>query len=280
MTPPVQPLVPPAGPPAPPRSLTGQDLNTRVAHGDPAFPKELWGKTLAEAMRFYAIMREDFMRRNDPRQVPLAGEPAGGQPAPAPAPAPRGYQPPAAPPAPAGSAFDMSSIEAMVAKAVSQAIAPLVTSQAETVHDRMRREIPDWMTYEQEVLEALAQTPPNLMSDPDTWRTAYYFVKGRKFSQPNGGPPAPPAAPAGGYRDPYAAAEPVRTPPPAPPVTGQPFFAEGPSAPPPNPGEISLAHDPRVIGMARRFGMSVEEYLQWYGGRVPPMAPSNGGGHA
>lgn len=278
MTPPVPPN-PPA--PAAPRSITGQDLNIRIAHGDPAYPKELWGKTLGEALRFYSIMREDFMRRNQPGggQPPLQGDP-GAPPAP-PAPAPRpAYVPPApaTPPAAGAPTFDEASLQRMIDGAVSRAFAssPMAVNVADQTHDRMKREYADWMHYDAEILQTLEGASAEQLANPETWRTAYFFIKGKKLSENGGQPPAPTYQP-----DPHQPpivfgsnnGQPIVSRPPAPPTSENPtWFTEGPSAPPAaNNGGMDPRNDPRVQAMARRHGIPVDEYVQWLGGNVPPM---------
>jgi hypothetical protein len=277
------PMFPPAAPPAAPAAPTAPaapseaQLNSRIKYGDPNFPKELWGRTIAEAMRFYSVMREDFMRRNDPRLAPTPEAPPQ---APAAPPAWRQPSAPPSPPAPAAPAapgFDMESMQRMIAETVARAMAPLATQQAETTHERMRREYPDWMTYEQGVLEALQGASPEQLANPDTWRTAYFYVKGKVTSSQ---PPAAPAAPAGFSGQWSAAGAPIVTPPPTPPNNEHAWFTEGPSAPPPNPHGAGgdPRNDPRVLAMARKHGIPVEEYVLWMNGNVPPMPGTNGGG--
>lgn len=271
MTPPVPP-VPPAAPPV----ITGAQLGVRIAHGDPQFPKELWGKTLAEAMRFYAIMREDFMRRNQPGQPPLAGDTGGAPPAPPAPPARPAYVPPAAPPAPAAGAFDEAAMQRMIDGAVSRAFAssPMAVQAADSTHDRMKREYPDWMHYDTIILETLEGASAEQLANPETWRTAYFFVKGRKLSEAGGAPPTPPT-PSGQPPVVFGApnGQPIVTRPPDTPTNVNPtWFTEGPTAPPAAPaGGLDPRNDPRVIAMAYRHGIPVDEYVLWLNGQVPAM---------
>lgn len=265
MTPPVPPVAPAA-----PAVITGAQLNVRIAHGDPQFPKELWGKTLAEAMRFYSIMREDFMRRNDPGQPP-AGNAAAPPAAPA-APQRPAYTPPAAPPAPgAGGTFDEAAVQRMITQAVSAAFAssPLAKQAADTTYDRMKREYSDWMSYDSEILEALDGATAEQLANPETWRTAYFWVKGKKLSE--GGQPAAAPAPAG---QPTVFGQPIVTRPPTPPNNeNTTWFTEGPTAPPATTaGALDPRNDPRNITMAARHGLPIDEYVQWLNGQVPGMS--------
>lgn len=252
---PAVPGAPAGAPPAAPAALTAAQLNMRVQHGDPNFPRELWGKTLADAMKYYAVMRQDFMERNRPADAPPPVAPA-----PTAAPAARpGYVPPVATPAPAAApaTFTLEDVNRIVNEAVSRAVAPIARSNAETVYNRMKAELSDWMTYNDAILESLNGASEEQLANPETWRTAYYFVKGRALSQPAAAVPAAPP-PVGA---------PVWTPPPAP--AG---FVEGPSAPPPASNAALTAdrrNNPTILAMARRFGISVDEYIAWMDGNVP-----------
>lgn len=281
MTPPVSPT-----PPAAPQALTGAQLNVRIAHGDPAFPKELWGKTVGEAMRFYSIMREDFMRRNNPQnpQNPQNQQQPVTDPAAPPAPAsqPRSYTPPAPLAAtPPATGFDEASIGRMIQQAVASAFAssPMAVQVAESTHDRMRREYRDWMTYDADILQTLEGASAEQLANPETWRTAYFFVKGRKLSEAgqNGGQPIYDQSAAGTQPVVFGAPSgaPTITRPPNPPTNDNPtWFTEGPSAPPASPaGGVDPRNDPRVIAMAYKHGIPVDEYVQWLGGNVPAMTP-------
>ena len=286
--------VPPQG--GPPAPAAGLDPNMRIGQGDSRFPPELWGKTLGEAMRYYAVMREDFVRRNSqPTQPPLAGQPPQGAPMPAPAapPAPRPAAPPVygAQPVPAAGAppqgyFSREDVERLVDERVRAAVAPSRQITIQQVYDQVKRTYGDWNQYEQDIFQALQGAPEENLLNPELWRTAYFTIKGRKLtesraprtldaptSDANGGHWAPPPAPPG--------------------VEPGSYFTEGPTPSPTRSGPYEPNEDPQDELYARRFGISIEEYRAWKGGRIPPMrtpgqangapgtgapASSNGGG--
>lgn len=300
----------PGGPGQQPVFLTGADLHIKIRPGDPAFPQEMWGKTIGEAMRYYSVMRQDFVRNNDPRrppQPPLAGEPAPGQPpAPAPAwgaapPAPRapapGYVPAGQAPA-APASYGLEDVQRIVQDAVAAAMnsSPMVATSARTVRDGLRSRIPDWAQYSAEIEQELNGAPANALMDEGTWMAAYYYVKGKRMSQPGAAPvwQAPPAHES--FRDSSGA---IRTPLPNPnaPVAAAPaatsgqfqpvplpaapaaFFSEapGPASPTAWGAAPDRRNDPVVIYRARQFGIPVEEYIGWMDGKVPP--PPAGGNY-
>lgn len=274
----------PTQPPQPPRELTGADLSVRIAANDQNFPRELWGKTIGEAMRYYAIMRQDFINRNQgpqPGQPPLVGQPAGptAQPPAAPVasaqPPARTWQPSAAPPAPAAPAggFDPSQMRDMIREEMRAALntSSMATVSIQTVYQQVRAEFPDWPQYDAEIQASVASADPETKLNPELWRGAYYFVKGKALSQ---GQPAYVPRDAQG-RDSRGA---IVTPPP--PMA--PAFTESPTPPPSNTD--TSVNDPNDFVWAARFNIPVEEYRAWKNGNVPapqrpaaPQPPFGGG---
>lgn len=291
----VTPPPPPQGPPPaqpqgqPPQGPGAADLNQRIRHNDPNFPQELWGKTLGDAMRFYSIMRQDFVARHN------AGQPPQGQPPvdPRQRPAPQGppaqswnqppaQQPPAqqspqgqpprygAPPvaAPPAGFVALTDVGDMIEQAIARAMAPQTAISVETVYRRVAGEFQDWSQHALQVQEAVRGADPSTLLNPEVWRAAYYFVKGRALSQ--GGDTTSPPAPSVPVTGPVYNLPPQQT--------G--FFAEGPSAPPaqfsgqPNTG-AGLTSEQRLY--ARRFGMTDQQYIDWSHGNVPAMPQGNGG---
>lgn len=253
---------PPAAPPAPAAPpggamLTGAQLNIRIQHGDPAFPPELWGKTLGEAMRYYAVMKVDFMRNNPPGgQRPLQGEPPRGAPthqaapAPVPAPAPTytppsfGYQPPQ--PAPAQT-FDAATMRQMIQEVLTENLAPVQAVSAEQVYYSVARRFPDWATYDAEIRASVQGADPRQLLSPALWESAYYHAKGKIMSDPNRQQPQ--YVPQSG--DPFGNAAPppdaIRTAPP-------PVFTESPMpSAPQNQGGGNSGEEPGDFAMAARF---------------------------
>lgn len=286
MTAPAQPPIQgqPAVPPVDPRPLTGAELNRRIQHGDQNFPPELWGRTVGEAMRYYSIMRQDFVNRQRAAQSQpqLQGQPAQPQPAQAPAqpqatpqprsvgapyPEPSGYIPPQ-PQAPVG--FTLDDVQRVVRETLSQTMAPIAQASSGAVQQQMRQRFADWAQYEQEILAQLQGADPTALLNPELWVSAYYFVKGKVLTE---NPPRQPVV-----YDP-AVPPPNRDGAIFQPVPQQ-FFSEAPSAPSSQPGLNGQVYDPMDEVFARRFGMSVEEYRQWKGGNVPvpQRAAQNGTG--
>ena len=289
MTLPQQPPVngghPPAAPGAPVQQgaamLTGQELNLRIRHGDPAYPPELWGKTLGEAMRYYSVMRQDFMVRNAPQQQPQQPPPQAPyqrQPVMQPHQQPQqpayqpnygGYQAPQQVPQiqqvqPQG--FDPAQMDEIVQRAVSAALGPVQQVTAQSVYQQVRQRFPDWDQFDAEIQMAVSGASPQQLLNPQMWESAYFFVKGRVLSDPRRQQPqyVPDA------RDPFN--RPVngatQTPPPS--VFTESSIPQAPGNPGGPGGGNQEAFSPHDIEMARRFGIPVEEYRAWKGGRVPP----------
>lgn len=281
--PPAPGTTPPAAPPAPAAApggamLTGAQLNIRIAHNDPSFPPELWGKTLGEAMNYYKVMKVDFMRNNPPGgQPPLRGEPQRGYtppPAAAPAPAPTytppsfGYQPPQPAPAPA---FDPAQMKQMIEEAVGSALGPVNQISAESVMRQVAARFPDWGTYHAEILSSVAGADPRQLLSPQLWESTYYHAKGRQLSDPNR--QTPQYVPNNG--DPFGN---TSTPPDAIRTAPPPVFTESPMPSAPANANGANSNDaPEDFSMAARFGISVQEYRAWKDGRVPPIPTQNGG---
>lgn len=147
------------------------------------------------------------------------------------------------------------------------------------VYDTVKREFADWQTYDAEIQEMI-QTglqrggDPAMLANPETWRSAYYYIKGRAASRPaTPGQPAPqPAQGAGG-----SSVQPA----PAPAATsGQPFFSEHPTAPSTTgqPAAAGRGMTPQTMtpeqrSYAAKFNISEQDYCDWFNG-VPPVQRS------
>lgn len=274
---------PPAAPP------TVDMLSARIPYGDQRYPKELWGKTGAEAMRFYSIMKEDFVRRNS-TPAPSAPPPVASTPPTAPN---AGYTPPTTPAAVRGDT-DVDDLDARMERVVRKVLgtSPVMTATADGVKERMRRKYPDWMQHEQEILIELGTAPPEMLASEQLWDTAYYVVTGRKYAtgqlRPVAPPPSPPVegqfyttTPAPNYA-PYPTTGPAPVSVPGAPIVTPPpawnGFVEGSTAPNGNNGvQVDRRLDPNIQLQARRFGVPVDEYVQWLDGKVPSMPASSGG---
>lgn len=288
----------PVTPPIDPRPVTGAELQRRIQHGDQNFPPELWGRTMGEAMRYYAIMRQDFVQRQAAAQS--GQQPLQGQPTQQPAPQqqqqqfrqpqqpqyqpqqpqyqqPTGYIPPQQQ-APAEVPLTLDAVQRVVEQTLSRAMAPMAQASAASVQQQMRQRFADWMQYEQGILAELQGADPTALLNPGLWESAYYYVKGKSVSE---NPPRQ-QAPIGGYGQPTNQSYPggpIFQPVPAD------FFSEAPTAPAVQPNANGQLNDPMDEVYARRFGMPIEEYRAWKGGRVPvpqraaPQQPNpNGGG--
>lgn len=278
MTPPVQPQPQiqgqPAVPPLDPRPVTGAELNRRIQHGDQNFPPELWGRTMGEAMRYYSIMRQDFIRQQQAgqRQPQLQGQPQQPQAAPQqpqyqPAQQPQPQQPtgyiPPQPQQPVEVPLTLDAVQRVVEQTLSRAMAPMAQASAVSVQQQMRQRFPDWAQHEQAILAELQGADPSQLLNPQLWESAYYFVKGKwatenpqrqqmVFMDQHRQPPINQASSGGPIYQPVPAE----------------FFSEAPTAPNQQTANGQL-NDPMDEVYARRFGMPVEEYRAWKGGRVP-----------
>jgi len=262
--------------PAQPQQI--QDLNARIPVGDQRFPKELWGRTIGEALRWYNVLRDRQAQQGQPQQPQAPQAPQQPQ---APQ-SPAGYTPPQQPQAPQQpQGFD---IEERVNTALQRALQPTYQVTAQQTMNQVASEFGDWHQYHGQILEAIGGVPLEAMTNPETWRSAYFLVKGRALS--SGQAPAhfqQPPMPQQHYDNGngYNGGA-IRTPPPPPPGT-EGFFVEGPSAPPTNSGQPNPMNDPRVQLGARKFNLPVEEYVRWMNGNVPPqrgpapMLPPQGG---
>lgn len=284
-----QPGQQPAQQPAPQQQV-GFDPNARIS--GPGFPPELQGKTVGEAMRYYQVMREDFVSRNRPGQQQ---QPAPQQPAPQPQGGPRNQygQPTTQSGQPAlqtnGAPQDQQGqpLQQMVQQAVAEALRPVQNVSVGTVYQQVASRFPDWVQHDSEIQQALVGADPSQLLNPIVWESAYYLVKGRKASQgqqpqqqsyqaPRNEPQ--PQAPAwqngmpvdsrgqpiqvGGYpqqQQPVNQGYPQQ----------QQYFVESPTPQPPAQGG-QYGSAPQDEHWAKKFGIPVDEYRAWKGGNVPP----------
>jgi hypothetical protein len=270
----------PTAPPQPSQPATFDALLDSIIPADSRYPKELHGRRMRDAMHFYNVMRQDFLTRNGAGQPMQPGQPAQPQSSATPSAAPPAG-PPRLPgqPAPAqpSGAPDINQI---VAEAVNAALArfqPVVEQTAMNAsmvaRTQAAQEFPDWQSYEPAILSALEGGNPGALANPEIWRNAYYFVKGRAMSQPAGtstpAAGAAPSAPAAGHGV-QSAPQPSSyfTERPTPPsTTGQPSAASGFLTP------ASMTPEQKLY--ASRFQMPEQEYCDWHNG-VPSNGAHNG----
>jgi hypothetical protein len=256
----------PQQPQAPQQGLANPNL--RIQYGDRNFPEELWGRTIKDAMNYYNIMRQDFLSRQQQLVQPQPQQPQAPQYQPQqPAQQFQRPQQPQQPTPQGGQLFDEAAVRRIVQESVAAAIQPLQGPSQQQVYQNVRMKFRDWNLYDSEIQASLQDAEPGSLLNPGVWEAAYYFVKGKKLSeapelpQPTGGDPF--------NRDGRGPRGEMITQPPAFPQQQQ-FFVEGPTAPA-NSGAGTAMADPNDDLMARRFGVSVEEYRRWKGGQVPPM---------
>lgn len=281
-----QPMQYPQQAPQMPQFPQGTDLNQRL-YG-PQFPQELQGKTLGEAIRYYGIMREDFVNRTQQRQQPpLQGQP-GFQPQQGQFQQPqqgRNYGPQqgfqSAQPQFPGQPQQPDPMRQMIQEAVQDALQPVVAdsvqSRTEKAYAEIARRYPDFQHFAGEVFQSMQGAPPQMLVDPRAWEATYFHAKGRRTTFPyqQGGPgfqPTPIGQPQAAPQWPQQPQMPPQQPgfqgfpsqgPGGYPPQGQPTaFVEGPTPAAPMtgyPGQQGGA-DPRDEMFARRFGVPVEIY--------------------
>lgn len=273
-----------------PQPQPGQDLNARIPN-DPSIPQELRGKTWGEALRYYGIMREDFVQRqNQQRQQPQQSyQPQNHQP-------PSQYNPQQTPRQPNGqwqhpqnNQRQVDPVEETVRgvlnEVLPQALAPIVQPMQQqallSTYNGVKGRYQDWQNFEGEILGSMQGSDPATLQNPAAWEAAYFHAKGKAMTmrqlpagqqqqQMNQGPSYGPPM---GYP---AQQQPVYQ---APPQQGYqaPFgssFVEGPT--PPAPGMYAAQQDPRDAVFARRFNMPLEVYQSWKGGRIGLMQTPQG----
>lgn len=243
----------------------------RIRPGDPNFPQELWGRTLADAMRYFQIMQREFVasrqRESQQQQQRLQGEPPPQQ-------QQQQYYRPQAPQQQQPQ-LNEATIKGWVTEALQAGLGPVAQISAQTVYQQVRSQFPDWNFYDAEILQAVSNADQRSLMDPGFWRAAYYYAKGEKLSTPGVQQPqyrqmpVPPgfAQQAPNGRDPNGA---IRTAPPMPPTNDRPYFSEAPGQAPLAQGS-DLLNDPMDEVMAWKFGIPVEEYRAHKGGRIPPI---------
>ena len=261
---------------APQQGQPGQlDMNQRL-HG-PNVPPEIQGKTLGEAMRFYNVMRQDFLERQQgqrqqqpqnqgvaPGQQPGQPQYQGQQPQ-------RGYIPPQQ------QESQDDAIRRVAADAVRSVVAPILQpiqqASSRTVKQGVAARFHDWGQFDQQIEEMLSGADPSVLMNPGIWETAYYNVKGRAFSQPpqQGQQQFQQGAPAPQQFQPQQQPWQTAAPQAQPPYNPNGYFVESPTPAAPSPtGAGPNVAEPHDHIMARKFNMPVEEYRLWKGGNVAP----------
>ena len=265
--------------PQPPAQLQGLDLNARLS--GQGIPQELQGRTVGEALRYYQVMREDFLARNSRPQQPLQGQPQqqqqqqprgpGGQFGPYPQ-QPQQQQPQQQQQQ-LGSEAAMEQMVQAVVQRLAPAIAPLQQASASSVYQQARQRFPDWNQYDALIQEALQGADPQTLLDPRVWEAAYYHAKGRaatpgaipqQMQQPQAwgqapmqsGPPAHYGNGTGQPPAQYYGQAPQNFGQQPPPPSN--YFVESPT--PSAPMAPTMSNDPRDEVFARRAGVPLDQY--------------------
>lgn len=260
-------------PPQLPQQFQGADLNARL--GGPGIPPELQGRTVAEGLRYYGIMREEFARMRQQPQQPLQGQP-GQQPQQPQQPAPQFSAQPRVPqqgvpgqPDPMRQ-YITDGLREVLPEMLAPLTAPITQRQVQETYGAVRSRYPDWAQFEGDIMQSLQGANAAQLSNPDVLEAAYFYAKGRGMSrpaQPQGQPGYQPAGYPSYLPGPQAPAGY------APPMPQQysataPAFVEGPTPPPPQSfSQNGQANDPRDELFARRFNVPVEVFRSWKTGQ-------------
>lgn len=269
--PPQQPQAPLYQPPQ------GMDRNTRLS--GPGIPQELQGRTVGEALQYYGIMREDFVRRNQPQyqqpQAPQFGQQPQQQQQQQPQyqQQPQQGQPSAQPRGPQGQPDPMRQMVAEVMREtmpgmLEPLVQPMRQSQVEKAYTDTRAKFAQdqMVPFDRvagEVMQSLQGADPATLANPAAWEAAYYHAKGLALSRPQGqqqqhqlpgGPQYQPYPQAPSFQQVQPQAQPSAA------------FVEGPTPPAPMNGAFGGyggSADPRDEIFAKRFGVPVEVYRTW-----------------
>lgn len=267
-----------------PPQLGGADLNQRL-YG-PGIPAELQGKTVGEGLRYYGIMREEFIRRGQqqppqyqqPQQQPgqYPQQPAQQQPG-----APPQGQPSAQPRGPQAPADPLRQyVEDAMRQVMPELLAPVVQpiqqQNLQRVYQETKARYPDWTQHEGAIIQSMQGADPQTLANPAAWEAAYRHAVGDAVVRQRQGQPQPQGQ---GFQ-PYGFGSSFQVqpsqqqfdpqsqyrPPQMQGANGAPTFVESPTPPPPQMPQ--QGYDPADEMAAKRFGMPVEVYRTWKGGRV------------
>jgi hypothetical protein len=271
---------PPQGPPQgysvnPPPTIGGQPMQVpqqepgqaqltvdpnSVLDG-PNVPPELRGRRFGQVMQIYSALAQDWLQRSQHQAT------GGSLPSQTAAPEPQGQrvqqqepQPQMQPnrPQPQGQSDWRDEIRGIVREVVAPVVQSNQANQIQQARDMARMAVPDFGDLEPELMQMLAQAPPETLTNPQVWETAADMIRGRKArlgiqTQPGQVSQQPtalrPSVPAGQTVIPHHT-----------------FFTEGPSAPVLSPASGSLSPQERLY--AQKMGMSDHEYMAWRGGVV------------
>lgn len=274
-----------------PQQLQGSDLNQRL-YG-PGIPAELQGKTVGEGLRYYGIMREEFIRRGQQQPAPMQPQQQPGQ-----YQMPQQQQPGAPPqqpsaqprgPQPQGDPLRQYVEEAMrqvMPEMLAPVVQPLQQQNLQRVYQETKSRYPDWQQHEAAIIQSMQGADAQTLANPGAWEAAYRHAVGDSVVRQRQGQPQQQAP---GYQ-PYNYGAPPQQyqqqpqqfdpqaqyrPPQMQGANGAPTFVESPTPPPPQMPQ--QGYDPADEMAAKRFNIPVEVYRSWKGGRIGLLhQPSQG----
>ena len=259
---PVQPYAPaPYGPPMPygqpaapaptPYGVVPPGMSPQATLQGQGVPVAMRGRTIAQAQQ----MQQP--------QLPIGGAPRGYPPTygmqpmapsqPAHAPAAPAHTPSTPP---AGRSSFWANPEESISRLIDSRIAPLA---AQTVKSQVAEQIPDFQVLEPHIEELFRYAEPSIRTNPQAWLMASRMVRGSLMEQ--GAYPAPQPQQLPPQQAPQANLMPAV---PAPQAPLHSFFTEAPTAPTAGPNAMGgRAPSPDEIHHAQKFGMSIQDYMNW-----------------
>lgn len=241
-TPPLQAQQPAQGP---------VPLNTVIQAGQ-GVPRELVGKTLGEALQYYAVLRDEYFRGKNPAQQPQQQPAAQGQ-------------QPQQPQQPSGTNFWTDPVGA-IQRVVKEQLGQMTLPQTINSIEQQMAGLPHYQQIRPLIAEKLQGFSPDQLANPALWQSAYDLTIGELTRQ---------------GRLPQAAQQPTQSQPqhngyvrlPVP--SGQQLQSGLPWTPAftevPNAGAIPQmrALSPEQDSVRQKMGMTVEQYIAWSGGIQP-----------
>lgn len=246
-----------------PRQVIPDNL---VLDGD-NIPLELRGRTWGQVRQIYGALADGFIT-NNPRAVPAPRPNMPGQP-----PQQQQQQQPAtqrpAQPEDDDTRRFWENPGQFVREAVNQGIAPVIqrgtVDAAREAHQIAQSQIPDYAQLAGELQRVAQGVPPELLADVDFWMSSADLARGRmirngtyrngpQMQQPQNQQPQQPA-PRFGPGMSVPAQHQFFTESPTPPTNGGYNFGGG------NQSQFDLTPEQKEV--ARKFGMSEQEYKDW-----------------
>jgi hypothetical protein len=272
-----QPQYQPQQPQQMPQQLQGSDLNQRL-YG-PGIPAELQGKTVGEGLRYYGIMREEFIRRGQQQPQQPQAQPQQQpqqqfqqQPQGQPSAQPRGPQQPQGDPM---RQYVEEAIRQVMPEMLAPVVQPIQQQNLQRIYQETKSRYPDWQQHEAAIIQSMQGADPQTLSNPAAWEAAYRHAVGdavvrqRQGQQPQQAPGYQPYGFGGQPQQqlpPQFDSQAQYRPPQMQGANGAPTFVESPTPPPPQMPQ--QGYDPADEMAAKRFNIPVEVYRSWKGGRI------------